>query len=73
MREAKTMLYSSRRNRRTKAIAEALAMIASARELEPHRLDAAADVEEALYESATEFCAALERYAASKAPRRLEH
>jgi hypothetical protein len=67
MREGKTMLYSSRRNRKTKAIAEVLAMIASARQLAPHRLDATADAEESLYGSATEFCAALEQYAARAA------
>ena len=54
------MLYSSRRNRKTKAIAEMLAMIASARPLTPHRADAA-DAEESLGESVAEFCAALER------------
>jgi hypothetical protein len=67
------MLYSSRRNRKTKAMAEVLAMIASARELDPHRLDAAANAEESLCESATEFCAALEQYAARKAQRKLHH
>ncbi len=73
VREGKTMLFSSRRNSKTRVIAEVLAMIASARELAPHRLDAAADAEESLYESATEFCAALEQYAARKAQRRLHH
>jgi hypothetical protein len=61
------MLYSSRRNRKTKAIAEVLAMIASARQLAPHRLDATVDADESLCESATEFCAALEQYAAHAA------
>jgi hypothetical protein len=60
------MLYSSRRNRKTKAIAEMLAMIASARPLTPHRADAA-DAEESLGESVAEFCAALEHYAARAA------
>jgi hypothetical protein len=74
MREGKTMLYSSRRNRKTKAIAEVLAMIASARQLAPHRLDATADAEESLYGSATEFCAALEQYAAHAAQlRKVNH
>ncbi len=67
------MLYSSRRNNKAKVIAEVLAMIASARELAPHRVEAATDAEESFYESATEFCAALEQYAARKAQRRLHH
>lgn len=68
------MLYSSRRGRRTKAMAEMLAMIASARPLTPHRADAAAYAEESLYESATEFCAALEQYAARAAQlKKLHH
>jgi hypothetical protein len=58
------MIYSSRRNSKTKEIAEVLAMIASARQPIPNRVDATANAEESLYESATEFCAALEHYAA---------
>lgn len=68
------MLYSSRRNSKAKVIAEVLAMIASARELEPRPVDAAADAEESLYEGATEFCAALEQYAARAAQlKKLHH
>ncbi|MCI0599842.1 MAG: hypothetical protein L0Y50_11900 [Beijerinckiaceae bacterium] len=58
------MIYSSRRARRTRAMAEALAMIANAHApLAPHRPHPDPDGEESLFESATEFCAALENYA----------
>ena len=49
------MIHSARRNPKTKAIAEVLAMIADAHpKLAPHH-------HEWLLESATEFCAALDR------------
>ena len=58
----KSMINSSRRDRKTKAIAEVLAMIADAHpplaSLSPRP-----ETEEWLWESATEFCAALELYA----------
>jgi hypothetical protein len=58
------MIHSSRRDRKTKAIAEALAMIADAHpELDPHRPRPVREIDEQLWESATEFCAALDRYA----------
>jgi hypothetical protein len=58
------MIHSSRRDRKTKAIAEALAMIADAYpELDPHRPRPVRETDEWLWESATEFCAALDRYA----------
>jgi hypothetical protein len=58
------MIHSSRRDRKTKVIAEALAMIADAhRELEPHRLRPVRETDEWLWENATEFCAALDCYA----------
>jgi hypothetical protein len=58
------MIHSSRRDRKTKAIAEALAMIADAHpELDPHRPRPVRERDEWLWESATEFCAALDRYA----------
>jgi hypothetical protein len=58
------MIHSSRRDRKTKAIAEALAMIADAHpELDPHRPRPVRETDEWLWESATEFCAALDRYA----------
>jgi hypothetical protein len=66
------MIYSLRRDRKRKAIAEVLAIIASAHQLEPHRVDAA-DAEESLFESATEFCAALEQYAARASQTRKMH
>src|ERR1700730_11550637 len=60
----KAMIHSSRRDRKTKAIAEALAMIADAHpELDPHRPRPVRETDEWLWESATEFCAALDRYA----------
>ena len=58
------MIHSSRRDRKTKAIAEALAMIADAHpELDPHRPRPIRETDESLWESATEFCAALDHYA----------
>jgi hypothetical protein len=58
------MIHSSRRDRKTKAIAEALAMIADAHpELDPHRPRPVRETDEWLWESATEFCAALDCYA----------
>ena len=55
------MINSSRRDRKTKAIAEVLAMIADAH---PAPLSPRPETEEWLWQSATEFCAALELYAA---------
>jgi hypothetical protein len=58
------MIHSSHRDRKTKAIAEALAMIADAHaELDPHRPCPVRETDEWLWESATEFCAAMDRYA----------
>jgi hypothetical protein len=58
------MIHSSRRDRKTKVIAEVLAMIANAHsELAPHRPRPVHETDEWLWESATEFCAALDRYA----------
>jgi hypothetical protein len=58
------MIHSSRRDRKTKAIAEALAMIGDAHpELDPHRPRPVRETDEWLWESVTEFCAALDRYA----------
>jgi hypothetical protein len=55
-------IHSSHRNRRTKAIAEALAMIADAHpELAPHHPRPVRETDEWLWESATEFCAAPRR------------
>ena len=53
------MIHSSRRDRKTKAIAEVLAMIADAHPpLAPLRACPVLETEEWLWESATEFCAA---------------
>src|ERR1700730_12592915 len=53
------MIHSSRRDRKTKAIAEALAMLADAHpELDPHRPRPVRETDEWLWESAPEFCAA---------------
>jgi hypothetical protein len=58
------MIHSSRRDRKTKAIAEALAMIADAHpESAPHEPRPVRETDEWLWNSATEFCAALDRYA----------
>jgi hypothetical protein len=58
------MIYSSRRTRRAKAFAEALALTANSDPpFAPHRARPILEAEEWLFESATEFCAALDRYA----------
>src|ERR1700694_207466 len=62
------MLHSSRRDRKAKAIAEVLAMIADANPpLAPHRPRPVLETEEWLFESATEFIEALEKYYAQRA------
>jgi hypothetical protein len=58
------MTRSSRRDRKAKATAEVLAMIADAHpSLAPHQPRPTLETEEWLFESATEFCAALDRFA----------
>jgi hypothetical protein len=58
------MIHSSRRDRRAKAVAEVLAMIADAYPpLAPHPPRPVLETEEWLFESATEFIEALEKYA----------
>ena len=58
------MIHSSRRDRKARATAEVLAMIADVHpKRAPHRPRPARETDEWLWESATEFCAALERYA----------
>jgi hypothetical protein len=61
------MFRLSRRDRKAKAVAEVLAMIADERPLTPNWPRPALDAEEALLETVTEFCAALELYAARTA------
>jgi len=62
------MIHSSRRDRKTKAIAEMLAMIA-ATELAPHCPRLVRETGEWLSEdSATEFSAALDKYCAEHKP-----
>jgi hypothetical protein len=64
VREGKAMIHSSRRDRKAKAIAEVLAMIANAQApLAPHRPRPVLEADERLFETAAEFCAALEKYA----------
>jgi hypothetical protein len=65
------MIRSSRREGRTKAMAEVLAIIANARPFAPHR--AHPDAEESFFESATEFCAALEIYARAAQIKKFKH
>ena len=58
------MIHSSRRESKTKVIAEVLAMIADAHpELAPNHPRPVRESDEWLWESATEFCAALDHYA----------
>jgi hypothetical protein len=57
-------MISSRRNPKAKAIAEVLAMSADAHpELAPQHPRPVRETDEWLWENATEFCAALDRYA----------
>ena len=64
----KAMIHSSRRDRKAKAIAEVLAMIADAYPpLAPHRPRPVLETEEWLFESATEFIEASEQYYAERA------
>ena len=60
----KAMIHSSHRERKIKAIAEVLAMISDAHpERVRHRPRPVRETDEWMSESATEFCAALDRYA----------
>jgi hypothetical protein len=59
----KAMIHSSRRERKTKAIAEVLAMIADAHPELVRGRPRPRKTDEWLRESATEFCAALDRHA----------
>ena len=62
--QANAMIRSSHRDRKTKAIAEVLAMIPDVYpELVPHRPRPVRETDVWLWESATEFCAALDHYA----------
>jgi hypothetical protein len=61
------MIHSSRRDRKAKAIVEVLAMIDDTHPSCPVR-----ETDEGLAESATEFCAVLDRYAESAARIRRE-
>ena len=64
------MIRSSRRDRKAKAIAEALAMIAEAYPpLAPRRPRPVLETEGWLFESATEFIEALEKYYAERVTR----
>jgi hypothetical protein len=64
VRKGKAMIHSSRRDRKAEAIAEVLAMIANAQaSLAPHRPRPVLEADERLFETAAEFCAALEKYA----------
>jgi len=62
------MIHSSRRDRKTKAIAAVLAMIADVHPpIDPHRPRPVLDAEEWLFESAIEFFEALDKYYAEHA------
>jgi len=72
--DSKAMTYLSRHERRTKAMAEVLAIIAGAYpELAPDRPDSDREAEEWLWEIASGFCAALDRYAARTMQVKREH
>jgi hypothetical protein len=60
------MIHSSHRDRKAKAIAEVLAMIDADLPLAPHRPRPVLETEEWLFESATEFIEALEKYYAER-------
>jgi hypothetical protein len=58
----KAMIHSSHRDHKTKVIAEVLAMMSDVHpELVPHRPRPVRETDEWLWESATEFCAAMDR------------
>jgi len=57
------MIHSSHRDRKTKAIPEVLAMIPDVHPELPHRPRPVRETDEWLWESATEFCAAMDHYA----------
>ena len=61
------MIHSSHRDRKAKAIAEVLAMIEADLPLAPHRPRPVLETEEWLFESATEFIEAREKYYAERA------
>jgi hypothetical protein len=62
------MLHSSRRDRKAKAVAEVLAMMADAYPpLAPQRPRPVLETDEWLFEGATEFIEALEKYYAGRA------
>jgi hypothetical protein len=62
------MIHSSRRDRKAKALADVLAMMADAYpRLAPHRPRPILETEEWLFEGATEFIEALEKYYAGRA------
>jgi hypothetical protein len=63
----KAMIHSSHRDRKAKAIAEVLAMIDADLPLAPHRPRPVLEMEEWLFESATEFIEAREKYYAERA------
>jgi hypothetical protein len=68
------MIQFSRRDRRAKAIAEVLAMIANAQHpLPARRPDPIREPDEWLSQCATEFCAALDMYARRVARKRKLH
>jgi hypothetical protein len=68
------MIRSSRRERKAKATAEVLAMIADAKPpLVPHQPLPAPEIEEWLFESATEFIEALDEYYAKLRDRHGAH
>jgi hypothetical protein len=68
------MIHSSRRDRKTKAIAEVLAMIADVHPPRaPHWPHPVLDAEERLFESAAEFIEALDKYFARHATQKREN
>jgi hypothetical protein len=68
------MIYSSRRDRNARAIAEVLAMIADAHpSIMPHRSHQVLETENGFFESATEFIDALDKYYARRATQTKRH
>ena len=61
------MIHSSHRDRKAKVIAEVLAMIDADLPLAPHRPRPVQETEEWLFEIATEFIEAREKYYAERA------
>jgi hypothetical protein len=68
------MIHSSRRDRKARAIAEVLAMIADAHpSITPHRPHQVLETDDGFFGSAAEFIEALDKYYARRATQTKRH